>query len=103
MDLDFGPTRDFFVRYEGVSEIEQAWQLGFARREAEELYDVRKDPDQMTNLATGPAYEDIRKQLRQQLMQQLRRGQDPRVVTQPPAFDYPPYTRGDTQAGEIAD
>ncbi|MEM1224715.1 MAG: sulfatase [Planctomycetota bacterium] len=101
MDLDFGPTRDFFVRYEGDDSIAEMWSLGFARRPAEELYDIRRDPDQVKNLAGQPGYADTQAELRAELMATLRGGRDPRVMGDGDAFDLPPYTRGDPQRGRI--
>lgn len=90
MDIDFGPTRSWFVSREGDASIQEMWDLGFGLRPAEELYDLRKDPDNVHNLAGITAYDDTRKDLRETLMTQLRENQDPRVIDE--AFDRPPYT-----------
>lgn len=89
MDLDFGPTRDWFVSREGDPAIAELWQLGFAQRPEEELYDVSNDPDQMHNLAGLSAYEDIKNELRAQLLSELKDNDDPRLNDD--AFDRPPY------------
>lgn len=96
MDLDFGPTRDFFVRYADSESIRDSFQLGFGKRPAEELYSVRMDPDQVNNLIDIAP--EIRDRLHDQLMNELRRGGDPRVVGGD-AFDRPPYNAGDIDAG----
>lgn len=101
MDLDFGPTREFFAINEGSQDIRQAWDLGFAKRPAEELYDVRSDPDQMHNLIDRDSYQAIAQRLRSQLMRELVGGGDPRVTGDATAFDRPPYARGDESAGRI--
>lgn len=94
MDIDFGPTREFFAKNEGSQDMRQAWELGFAKRPAEELYDVIDDPDQMVNLIGNESHQTVRDDMRSQLMRELIVGGDPRVVIDPPAFDHPPYTRG---------
>ncbi len=102
LDIDFGPTREFFVQYEGDESIAQAWELGFAKRPSVELYDVRRDPDQMTNLVDDPAYSDVLTRMQERLMELLRENQDPRVVADD-AFDHPPYLKHDPDRGTLAD
>ncbi len=102
MDLDFGPTRDFFVRYEGDSTIAQAWELGFAKRPAVELYDVKTDPDQMKNLASDPAYSSVLTRMQERLMEQLSENGDPRIVDND-AFDRPPYLKMNPERGTLED
>lgn len=89
MDLDFGPTRDWFTAREGDPGIAEFWRLGFAQRPEEELYDVAKDPDQVRNLAGLSAYAAIQNELRAQLLSELRANDDPRLNND--AFDRPPY------------
>lgn len=101
MDLDFGPTREFFIEHEGSEDIRQAWELGFAKRPAEELYDVIADPDQINNLIRDPEYQLVAKQLRAQLMRELTGNGDPRVTGDGTAFDRPPYARDDPKIGRI--
>lgn len=101
MDLDYGPTRDFFVEHEGSEDIRQAWELGIAKRPAEELYDVIADPDQTHNLIDTPAFNDIATRLRSQLMRELTGNGDPRVMGDGTAFDRPPYSRNDPQVGRL--
>jgi N-sulfoglucosamine sulfohydrolase len=94
MDIDFGPTRTFFTEREKDPKIAREWQLGFGKRPAEELYDVRKDPHQMKNLAGDPAHEADRRRLREQLFKVLKENADPRVVGDGDAFDRAPYVGG---------
>ena len=65
--------------------LEFAW----GKRPAEELYDLRKDPFQMNNLASNPEYETVRKKLRGELMTELQANNDPRLAED--AFDRAPY------------
>lgn len=90
MDIDFGPTRSWFVAREGSPSIADLWDLGFGLRPAEELYDLSKDPDQMHNLAGLSAYEAVKSELRTRLMNELKENDDPRLNND--AFDRPPYT-----------
>ena len=68
------------------------WRLGFERRPAEELYDLRKDPDYLHNVATDPAYAETRQDLSQRLLSTLKATGDPRVLGDGGAFDRAPYT-----------
>lgn len=101
MDIDFGPTRSFFVEFEGSQSIADAWELGFAKRPAEELYNVAADPAQTTNLIEDPSFADVAERLRGQLMRILIEGKDPRVVGSGDAFDRPPYAPVRPQRGTV--
>jgi hypothetical protein len=65
--------------------------LSFGIRPAEELYDLKKDPEQMVNVAGSVEYESTRAQLRDQLFAQLKKTKDPRVVGGNVDWDYYPY------------
>ena len=101
MDIDYGPTRDFFTEFEGSQSIAKEWELGFAKRPNFELYDVLQDPDQVNNLAHAGEFQELRQQLHTQLMSELQAGNDPRVIGSGTAFDAPPYAPGDPQRGVI--
>jgi|GEM_PF-4480577 len=58
--------------------------LIFGKRPAEELYDVRKDPAQIHNLASDPAYADPLRQLRACVDGWMKETNDPRLD---PAYD----------------
>lgn len=101
MDIDFGPTRDYFVLHEDDPAIRREWQLGFGRRPREELYAIGSDPGQTNNLAADPQFREIRQQLHDRLLAELKDGQDPRVTGDGSAFDKPPYALDDPQRGRI--
>jgi hypothetical protein len=68
------------------------WELSFGLRPAEELYDCRKDPAQLVNLAGDPAYGDVLKDLSGQLTRELERTLDPRSARMADFdFDAVPY------------
>ncbi len=103
MDMDGGPTRDFFTEYEGSQSIATEWALGFGLRSAEELYAVSGDSDQTHNLVGNAEFEETRQQLREQLFAELTEGKDPRIVGAGDAFDKPPYAPNDPQRGVLAE
>ena len=53
---------------------------------------MRKDPDQMENVAGHPAYAETVKKLRARLMKYLRETNDPRLVDNGKFFETPPMS-----------
>ena len=67
------------------------FQIAFAKRPSEELYDLTSDPDQRNNVAADPKYADHLRELKDQLSQwQLATG-DPRARNERADFDSYPY------------
>jgi len=54
----------------------------YQRRPEVELYDVRKDPFELKNLAGGPAYKQIETKLRQQLESWMKQQGDLGIETE---------------------
>jgi uncharacterized sulfatase len=90
-DLDASPTKAWMVKHRRDPQWQMHWQLGFERRPAEELYDLRKDPDYLHNVAGDPAYETSRARLAKRLMDTLKATGDPRVTGDGTTFDRPPF------------
>lgn len=70
------------------------YDLCFAKRPAEELYDLKKDPDQLVNVAADPAYAEAPAELSTRLTAKLRATADPREVGGGERFDRYPYYGG---------
>ena len=92
--MDFGPTTAWFVRHFDDPAHRRVMEWAFAKRPAQELYDLRHDPDQLHNVAEEPAHAATKSDLSARLMQALTAALDPRVVEQPCRFDLPPYAPG---------
>ena len=90
-DIDNSPTKVWMMFHRAEADVEPLFQLGFGKRPSEELYDLRKDPDYITNVADDPDYVTIRSELKTQLMSLLRTQDDPRVVESPPRFEQAPF------------
>lgn len=91
-DCDNGPTKTYMDENKELDEHHRRlWELSFGKRPAEELYDCRKDPEQLINLASEPEYAEIREKLAAQLMEQLEITGDPRVIGGGDEFDEHPY------------
>ena len=90
-DMDSSPTKAWLVTHRNEPEWKWHYEFAFGKRPAEELYEVRTDPDQVKNLASDPAYAKQKAELSNRLMKLLTEANDPRVVEQPPRFEQPPF------------
>ncbi len=94
-DCDNGPTKTYMVdNKDRDAEYQRLYDLAFGKRGAEELYDLRRDPDQLLNVIDDPAYAAARTQLATRLAQLLADTGDPRVVGGGEQFDEYPYLGG---------
>jgi arylsulfatase A-like enzyme len=90
-DMDAGPTKAWLVAHRADPQWKWHYDLSFAARPAEELYDLRKDRDQVKNVAADPAYAQIKAQLSARLMETLVQAGDPRATGDGKTFDRPPF------------
>ncbi|MDF1575581.1 MAG: sulfatase [Bacteroidales bacterium] len=91
-DCDNGPTKSYMVEYrEKDQQHQELYDLAFGKRPSEELYDCRKDPEQLVNVADNPAYLEIREKLSGLLLEQLKATGDPRATGGGEEFDQVPY------------
>lgn len=91
-DVDNGPTKFYLWANRNDPKIKPLYDLSFARRPPEELYDLRADPDQTRNVAENSEYAAEKVRLRRELMEELLRTSDPRAKGAGEAFDNYPYT-----------
>ena len=52
---------------------------------------IADDPDQVNNVAGQPQYAAVKSKLRKQLLDELKRVKDPRVLGDGSTFDKPPF------------
>ncbi|MHB8952645.1 MAG: sulfatase family protein [Pirellulaceae bacterium] len=94
-DCDNGPTKTFLVEHHQQDEsMRQLYDLAFAKRPAEELYDLQRDPHQLQNVADRPEYAGTREDLAEKLTTALRESGDPRIVGGGEQFDAYEYLGG---------
>lgn len=91
-DLDASPTKAWMIHHRAEDQVRPLYQLGFGKYPAEELYDVETDPDHLHNLIDSDEHQGIRQQLAAQLMAELERQEDPRLVEERCRFEHAPYT-----------
>ncbi len=91
-DMDASPTKTWLIAHQRDAQWQWHADFAFAKRPAEELYDLRHDPDQIKNLAADPAFAAKKSELSARLTTLLRDAQDPRVVGDGATFDRPPFS-----------
>lgn len=91
-DMDAGPTKAWLVAHRNDKEWKPYYDRAFGKRPAEELYDLRADPDQVKNVAADPVHAAARKRLANQLDTILTDAGDPRLVEKDCRFEKPPFT-----------
>lgn len=85
------PTKLFMLAHRDKPEFSSLFRLAFDKRPAEELYDLRNDPDQLVNLAQDDQYRDVKDSLSRQLTAYLEKTQDPRVTGEKVIWDSVQY------------
>ncbi len=90
-DCDGSPTKDFILAHRNEETCARSYELCFARRPAEELYDLARDPYEMTNVADKPGCSAARKELRAELDGWMRDTADPRATSDDDRWDRFPY------------
>jgi N-sulfoglucosamine sulfohydrolase len=79
-DIDGGPTKDLLLQRREDPTIARYFNLATAKRPQEELYDLRKDPQQLDNVAANPEYAGAKNSLRAALLKWMRDTHDPRAA-----------------------
>jgi arylsulfatase A-like enzyme len=90
-DIDGGPSKSLLLDRRDDPAIAPFFRLATAKRPAEELYDLRKDPDQIENVAGRPEYREAQRRLRAELDAWLRETGDPRATVDDDRWDRFPY------------
>jgi hypothetical protein len=66
---------------------QRLYEAAFEKRPAEELYDLARDPDQLTSVAADPAYATVRQELSARPNAALTATGDPRLLGGAERFD----------------
>ena len=90
-DMDRSPTKNWIILNRNNRDTKKYYNWAFAKREEEQLFDLSKDPEQITNVAYKPVYAAIKAQLANQLLIELQKTGDPRVIGDGKVFDKSPY------------
>ena len=79
-DIDAAPTKSFIIENWQDEKIRPYFDWAQAKRHEFELYDIRNDPYNLNNLAGKPEFAAVEQELKQALMTELNKTEDPRVV-----------------------
>ena len=90
-DCDNGPTKDFILAHRDEPQFSKFFKWCFAKRPAEELYDLAADPDELDNVAAVARYASAKKKLRDELDRWMRDTNDPRAFNDDDHWDQFPY------------
>ena len=91
MNCDGGATKTEILSARRQGREKRHWELAFGKRPAEELYDLKNDPDCLTNLAADPKRQALKKRISDQLTRELRAQGDPRMFGRGYIFDQYQY------------
>ncbi len=91
-DEDAGPTKAWLVGMRDDPRWKRYFESAYGRRPREELYDLKTDPYQVKNVAADPAYQQLRRELEQRLLDEMQRTGDPRLVDEGRFFETPPMS-----------
>jgi N-sulfoglucosamine sulfohydrolase len=89
-DDDAGPTKAWIVTHRDSADGKPFFDRAYGKRPAEELFDLKRDPHEMTNVAGDPKYAADLAKLRDRLMTTLKTTGDPRVTDGGKFFETPP-------------
>jgi N-sulfoglucosamine sulfohydrolase len=78
-NVDSSPTKSLILEQQKKG-IDFYYNLAFAKHPSEELFDVKKDPYCMNNLAEESEFSDLKTKLWGQLKQLLEETKDPRIL-----------------------
>ncbi|MBD3241258.1 MAG: sulfatase-like hydrolase/transferase [Chitinivibrionales bacterium] len=86
-DVDTSPSKKYLLANRGTPSVNRLFQLAFAKRPPEELYDLRNDPWQMENVVARQPYQAVRQRLADKLREALTASGDPRALGNGDVFD----------------
>jgi len=76
------------------------YDLAFGKRQPDELYDLRRDPEGVNNVANDLAYHKKVRELRDRMMELLTEDKDPRALGKADVFDTYQYLGGRSKGYE---
>lgn len=91
LDTDGSPTKTVILELGRRDRSARYWQLNFGMRPAVELYDLRRDPDCVDNLADQPRQARVLRRLEARMVAELKAQGDPRMFGRGAEFDAYPY------------
>lgn len=106
MNVDGGATKTEILKARRNPKTAHYWQMSFGKRGAEELYNIKKDPNCMVDLAEKEEYRSLMRKMEKEMTARLVEQEDPRMFGRGEEFDRFPDMSGAyqfwnrTKAGE---
>lgn len=94
MNVDGSPTKTEILKARRKPETEHYWKLSFGKRQSEELYNIKKDPDCMIDLSGKAEYLDLKSRMEKEMTARLVEQDDPRMFGRGNIFDKYPDMSG---------
>ncbi len=91
LNCDGSPTKTVCLEARGSKENHKYWSLPFGKRPDVELYNIKVDPDCLSNLAEDPQYADLKAEMSKTMVAELTAQEDPRILGHGDVFDAYPY------------
>lgn len=91
-DVDAAPSKSFLIEHHTDQAVRPYFDQAYDKRPEFELYQVEDDPFCLHNLSGHPDYSRIEKELKNSLIEELKRSGDPRLLG-PDADVFESYTR----------
>ena len=79
-DIDASPTKSFIIENWQNEDVANYFDLAHAKRPDFELFDVQRDPFCLNNLAGNPEFSGLENEMKESLLSELKKSEDPRVV-----------------------
>lgn len=90
-DCDGSPTKTLILNMKRSEANSQYYKMNFDYRPEEELYDLSSDKECIINLSENTKYKELKKELRDLLLYELKKNEDPRIMGNGDVFDKYPY------------
>lgn len=79
-DIDGSRTKAYMMAHAADPKVKPLFEISFGKRPAEELYDLKNDPDQIVNLAAIPRFAQAKAELGAKVDAWMRETNDPRAL-----------------------
>ena len=86
-NIDPSPSKRYMMAHRADAKVKPLYEKAFGRRAEEELYDLRKDPGQVNNVAGQAAYAETKRKLAAMLKQKLLDSGDLRMKGHGGSYD----------------
>lgn len=91
LNCDGSPTKTTILEMRRNGGDARYWQNSFGKRPGEELFDLRADPECLNNLAENTVLSEVKTRLSNQMEEELKAQEDPRILGNGAIFDAYPY------------